>query len=156
MTELDCETFDSTVRSLASLTGISVDDIHTRLSVWSWPAFERAAQRQEIGGFAVARAELWRRVFGDIPIPVPDAVYWFHATRVLPNTDFAEGLLPLPSAVQRLIESLEKVGLRNASAAVRSFHRKNHEKKMGRPGSWGPFGHLVKDAAFSPVQNHFF
>lgn len=27
---------------------------------------------------------------------------------------------------------------------------------MQHRGSWGPFGHLVKDAAFSPVQNHFF
>jgi hypothetical protein len=83
-------------------------------------------------------------------------VYWFHATRVLPDSDFAEGLLPLPSAVPRLIESLAKIGLRPASARGRSFHRDAHAEKLKHRGSWGPFGHLVKDAALSPVQNHFF
>jgi hypothetical protein len=92
----------------------------------------------------------------DLPRPVPATVYWFHATRVLPNTDFAEGLLPLPSAVPRLIESLGRIGLRPASARAKSFHRDAHKEKMEHPGSWGPFGHLVRDAAFSPIQHHFF
>jgi hypothetical protein len=86
---------------------------------------------------------------------VPGAVYWFHATRVLPNTDFAEGLLPLPSAVPRLIESFARIGLRPAAARAKSFQRDAHKEKMQHRTSWGPFGHLVRDAAFSPVQNHF-
>lgn len=156
MTELDCETFESTVHSLSSMTGTSGDDIRTRMSAWTWRAFNRFAQRRGIGGFDVARAELWARVFGDAPRPIPDIVYWFHATRVLPNTDFGEGLLPLPSAVPRLIESLEKIGLRPASRTEGSLHSDAHVRKMNHRGSWGPFGHLVKDAAFSPIQNHFF
>src|SRR5689334_14823082 len=107
VTTLDCETLESAVRSLSSMTGTSDDDIRARMSAWTWRAFDRFAQRRGIGGFDVARAELWSRVFGDASRPIPDIVYWFHATRVLPNTDFAEGLLPLPSAVPRLIESLE-------------------------------------------------
>lgn len=154
--ELDCETADSAVRSLCSITGVSAGDIRARMLKWNHRAFERFAQRRGIGGFEVARSELWRRVFGDLPRPIPGAVYWFHATRVLPNTDFAEGLLPLPAAVPRLIESLQKIGLQPAAPSERSFHRQAHEEKMQHETSWGPFGHLVKEAAFSPIQNHFF
>jgi hypothetical protein len=154
--ELDCETSDTTVRSLSSLTGVSDDDIFTRLSAWTWSAFERFARRRGIGGYDIACAELWRRVFRDLPHPVPATVYWFHATRVLPDADFAEGLLPLPLAVPRLLESLGRIGLRPASVRAKSFHRDAHKEKMKHRGSWGPFGHLVRNAAFSPVQNHFF
>src|SRR5207253_484782 len=155
-TELDCETIESAVRSLSSMTHTSVDDIRARMSAWTWRAFDRFAQRRGIGGLDVGRAELWARVFGDASRPIPDVVYWFHATRVLPKTDFAEGLLPLPAAVRRLIESLEKIGLRPASATTKCFHRDAHVRKMKDRGSWGPFGQLVKDAAFSSLQNHFF
>lgn len=94
VTELDCETLESAIRSLSSMTGTSVADIRARMSAWTRRAFDRFAQRRGIGGFDVARAELWVRVFGHTSRPIPDIVYWFHATRVLPNTDFAEGLLP--------------------------------------------------------------
>jgi hypothetical protein len=154
--QLDCETPDSTIRSLSSLTGVSAEEIRRRLSTWSWRAFERFAQRRGIGGHEVARAELWRQVFDPILPPVPRVVCWFHATRVLPSTDFAEGLLPLPAAVPRLIGSLERIGLRRAPNIGSSFHAHAHDEKMSHRSSWGSFGHLVRDAAFSPMQNHFF
>jgi len=112
LAELDCETSESTIRSLASLAGISIDDLRSRLaSTLSYRSFERKARRQEFGGHDLARAALWRKVFGDLEPPVPSVVYWFHATRVLPGTTFSEGLLPLPDAVPRLVASLREVGV---------------------------------------------
>jgi hypothetical protein len=122
----------------------------------SFRAFEQMARRRGIGGYDVARAALWRKVFGDLDPPVPSVVNWFHATRVLPCTDFSEGLLPLPDAVPRLVESLREIGLQPSPANKSSYQRDIHEEKLQWRGSWGPFGHLVRDAALSPTQNHFF
>jgi hypothetical protein len=87
---------------------------------------------------------------------VPSVVYWFHATRVLPGARFSEGLLPLPEAVPRLVASLREIELQPAPASERSYQRDAHEEKLEWRGSWGPFGHLVRDAALSGAQNHFF
>jgi hypothetical protein len=157
MVELDCETPESATRSLASLLGIKVDDLCGRLATaQSFRAFEQMARRRGIGGYDVARAALWHKVFGDLDPPVPSVVNWFHATRVLPGTEFSEGLLPLPDAVPRLVESLRKIGLQPAPANKSSYQWDIHEQKLQWRGSWGPFGHLVRDAALSPTQNHFF
>jgi len=54
-----------------------------------------------------------------------------------------------------LIEALRKYGIRRRSNAG-SFARGAHQRKMEFRGSWGPFGHLVKEASFSSAQDHFF
>jgi hypothetical protein len=158
LAELDCETFESATRSLASLVGINIDDLRSRLvNAQSFRAFEQKARRHGIaGGYDYARDALWRKIFGDLEPPAPSVVYWFHATRVLPGASFSEGLLPLPEAVPRLLASLKEIGLQPAPASERSYQRECHEEKLAWRGSWGPFGHLVREAALSNTQNHFF
>lgn len=143
LTELDCDSFDTALGSLAALTKIEAPELSRRLLTVPLDAFET---RSADLGMHDATAWLWRRlVESDDAPPVPDVVYWFHATRVLRDTDFRDGLLPLPAAAVRLEQ------LFGPSRRSRAF-----AEKVGHRASWGPFGHLVREAAFSPMQNHFF
>jgi hypothetical protein len=143
LTELDCDSFDTALGSLSALTKIEAPELSRRLLTVPLDAFET---RSADMGVHDATAWLWRRVVGsDEARPIPDVVYWFHATRVSRDTDFRDGLLPLPAAAARLEQ------LFGPSRRSRAF-----KEKMEHRASWGPFGHLVREAAFSPMQNHFF
>jgi len=156
--ELDCESPETAINSLAEITGVSPESILERCRQWPFANFERFGLRQGIGGFDVARDELWRRVIQAETRPLPATICWFHATRVLPCTNFAEGLLPLNMMVDRLTESLERVGvLRARDREGRYISSYDHAQKIEHGSqSWGPDASLVKDATFDPAQNHFF
>lgn len=143
LTELDCDSADTTRDSLSVLTKIEASELTRRLRTVPLDEFET---RSADIGVHDATAWLWRQVVDSDDIrPVPDVVYWFHATRVSRDTDFRDGLLPLPAAAARIEQ------LFGPSRRSRAFR-----EKMEHRASWGPFGHLVREAAFSPMQNHFF
>jgi hypothetical protein len=156
--ELDCESPESAISSLAALTGVSSESILERCRKWRFHNFKRFGLRRGINGFDVAREELWRRVIQSETRPLPTSVCWFHASRVLPSTDFSEGLLPLNRMVDRLTESIEKAGIRRSrDHEGRYVSSHEHEQKIEHGSqSWGPDASLVKDATFDPAQNHFF
>lgn len=153
---LDCETFDSTLQSLAKVFKCSPAALrhflaspeigsHYEKHFYEMPEFD--TYLYQVVGAKLGAAHL------------PDAVYWFHTTRVLPGTTFAEGILPLghvlPKLKSILVEAVDDVDakerLRAAldKNAIGDFH---YQSKTGDELHWGPYAILVRDVAFSTEQ----
>jgi hypothetical protein len=148
MRALDCYDLNSTVTSLANLLSTDPQQLRAALAALRWTDFEAGDF-----GYNPAPKVLWNHIVGPDTVPLtPDLVYWFHATRVPPDTDFAEG-------IQHLMERLPKIrDLLTALAALidktsatlpppwthnGGFH---YNLKTSDPIHWGPHGFLVRDA----------
>ena len=60
-----------------------------------------------------AREVLWNQIVGRETVPpIPKVVYWFHATRVRPETDFAEGIQPLGERLPAIKDFLTALAAR--------------------------------------------
>jgi hypothetical protein len=101
----------------------------------------------------------------DSDLPEPLGVRWFHATRALEGTTFAEGLLPTLQALPKLWDCLGRIAERWTSPAEwieyqRSFEKgdRHFAKQFHRKqefDEWeGPFAFLVRDAALGRHGGH--
>lgn len=149
---LDCSTLSSAINGLAQGTGVSEAEILDFLDRVDLDAhYERNTQlgmgNEELG-------KLFRETFG-CDFPKPDRVYWFHLTRVPPQVNFSDGLLPLDGALPKIwsamIEALRgtthSAGLRALqSGPIRDFQY-NH--KVGQAIHGGPHAMLARESAFS-------
>jgi hypothetical protein len=98
-------------------------------------------------------AELFRSKFGG-ELHRWDNVCWFHLTRVPANTDFAEGILPLHLALEKVWGTLISIlsdARRRANleklrgAGVDDFQ---YNLKTGDTSLSGPYAMLVRESAF--------
>lgn len=156
---LDCESPEKAIASLAAVMNVPLCHLEQRLSSWPWRSFCAFEKEHTI---AMAREELWRRTFAEAKPPVTFECYWFHMTRVLPETDYREGLLPLGDKLAELLTlRLEEAGVMRertpsgdyASTSAYDEKIQNATRNGGR--SLGPFGSLLREIAFWPGQNLF-
>ena len=147
---LDCSSVDTAAESLCGLLGLSRADLDSKVAGIDvdWNHDNTSPEDQVLIQFGVDP---------NVP-PAPTAVRWFHATRALPGTTFADGLLPTGAALPKMWEALGTCARRWLSDAAwveyqQSFSRANRRlaaqfrRKHMTPGWEGPFGFLVKDAA---------
>lgn len=89
MLSLDCHNTDSALTSLGTLLSIDRRRLRAALKSFSFSEFEASL----IGSCYPPLQVLWNQIVGPgTAPPIPDLVCWFHATRVPPGTDFAEGI----------------------------------------------------------------
>lgn len=149
---LDCESFDAALGSLAQIFQTTPEDLKTLLSSKEIGArYER--HWEELPDFSDYIYGVAEQHFGS-PLPL-DAVCWFHTTRVLPGTTFAEGILPLnqvlPSLKERLLEVVDDASVREQLR--HAFHAgrvgdHHYANKTQNSMHWGPYAILVRDVAF--------
>jgi hypothetical protein len=154
MSFLDCQTLDSTIASLAQLLSFDNGELELRsaLSNLSLPEFEASLRyaKHDPGRL------LWDRIVGPTtPPPIPATTYWFHATRVLPGTDFRDGIQPFGARIPVMKEFLETLAARIHLSPPREQDpmgpweeqgRSHHSWKFSNRSDSGPFGFLVRDA----------
>ena len=157
---LDCESQDSTHRSLLNLFGCSKEDLISLLATIDIEAiyqdFEASPKippdeyvyQKAIKAFGVSSA--------------PKFVCWFHLTRTTQDATFEQGILPLGKALSSIWETLFKIfeGTEHHStiielkaSGVKNYH---YNLKTPDPFHWGPFAMLVKETAFNAkkIGNH--
>lgn len=155
MPSLDCHNVDSTLTSIGTL--LSTDRCRLRAALMGFPFSEFEASRPHPDDLHdPPRVVLWNRIVGPgATPPIPDVTYWFHATRVPPGTDFAEGIQPLGErlpAIKAFLATLAgQLDLPPASQeTATSFWGQQggfqSSLKAPCPLHWGPFAFLVRDA----------
>lgn len=149
---LDCESFESALQSLSLIFQTSSTTLIEHLSNHVIDSYF-----EENPHFPYDFSDyLYERVAGQFGTPkLLDAVCWFHLTRVVENTSFAEGIQPLGAILPRLQtilvdlvdDDLVKTALCTALDQGRIDEFLYHFK-TDDPLHWGPFAILVRDVAF--------
>jgi hypothetical protein len=155
MGSLDCHTLNSTLSSLAKLFSTDEGELRGALTGFSFPAF--------VAILANAREHpetvLWNRIVGTgTRTPIPATTFWFHATRVMPGTDFRQGIQPLMEWLPHIRDSLDKISARigrsarpNSAVVGRRQGGRAYTLKTSDPIHWGPYAFLVRDAILRPA-----
>lgn len=153
---LDCECYESALKSISDAHGLGTSEV-TRFLLGV--DLDKAGRMDESYDKYLER--LFRERFGP-PIRPWDAVCWFHLTRVPPITDFAEGILPLNLALNRIWDTV--IGIPKETQTRTNLKRL---RAMGVPDylyqmkacakiHWGPYAMLVREVAFHArsIANH--
>jgi hypothetical protein len=157
---LDCESYASARKSLRDAFQISdgaLIDFLTNLDVDEIYEACDAAEEPRRGALVDAVESHFKCEAGPI-----EKVAWFHLTRTLPTTTFAEGILPLGLVLERIWHILISIpGDKERSANLETL------KKIGVPDHlyqlkttsafhYGPYAMLVRETAFQSKQmgNH--
>jgi hypothetical protein len=149
---LDCHNVDSALTSLAGLLSVDERGLKAALMDLSPTAFEASLRHAGQRSSTV----LWDRIVGKgTPPPLPAIIHWFHATRVLPGTDFCEGIQPLVARLP-IIESFlatletqiscEPLPQDSSPRFWREQGGFQYSLKTESSAHWGPFAFLVRDA----------
>ena len=143
---------NSAANSISQHIGISSTDIIGRLKEYSHNQFEDDCNSIRIEPTKILK----RKILGEISIPAPDSIIWFHGTRVFKNCYFSEGILPLnvvlPRIELKIKELANEVGLSNESELCQKQIPKGsrfgylYELKTADPQQWGPYAFLTRDA----------
>jgi hypothetical protein len=150
---LDCESRESTLNSLSAILHCSPVHLESTLRQFDLEGYLRANPRRDYA----PRELVWNQVVGvNVPVPIPDAIYWFHATRVLPATRFEEGLQPLGERVTKLTAFITKlaeqsgISISDSQGRNPSLYREqgsyHYGAKVHDRRHWGPYAFLVRDA----------
>jgi len=150
---LDCESRESAFDSLcqlfgcrdealtAFLSGRSLDDEFSR-------DYKRLPQFDEF---------IYQRACAALGTPqMPEQLCWFHGTRVPPGTTFAEGILPLPLALESLKRSIQETLVDDADRqeVANAFARPDGltfqlQHKLTSTTEYGPFAMFVLETALN-------
>jgi len=157
---LDCESLDSTYKSIESIFGLTRETID---DVFAEPDFDRL---QVEHGLQDEPHLLFERMRSESRASLRfDAVCWFHLSRVPSPESFRNGILPLPDQTNAIWDSLRSLAGKQISDAAWAEFRTQmgdshsaflYHMKLNDPDHWGPYGVLVRDVAFCPteVSNH--
>jgi hypothetical protein len=148
---LDCGTYQSSIRALADIYSISVRDAETFLSALDIEEEYRTKDISMRGDEYLA--ERFQAKFGG-PNHTWDRVCWFHLTRVPPNTNFDEGILPLGLALDKIWDSVISAQDDPQTKARLQMMRKTgvpdfqYNFKVPSASLHGPYAMLVREVAF--------
>jgi len=156
---LDCENYDSSIKCLADAYAAKISDVEALLSALDLE--EEYRTRKIPVPSDEYLAGLFQSRFGR-PVHVWDNIYWFHLTRVPANTDFAEGILPLRLALEKIWTALISVQDDARKRAIlerlrdRGVPDYQYKLKAGVPLHDGPYAMLVRESAFhsAAMWNH--
>jgi len=139
---LDCESLEGALTSLSRLLGLKCKELKATLLAYSMEEFE-----SDCAPFVPnPRAILWDRIVGPrTSQPIPATIYWFHATRVKPGSDFSEGILPLNIMYPRLKLMLEEMAGRPIQIGSNPDDRQL-KLKLSDSAHWRPHAFLIRDA----------
>lgn len=146
MADLDCSSFESALESTAAVLGVLPGLLLDQLRDFDVSALPESERRQH----AYAHL-LVRHVTGvdRLALPTPERITWFHATRVPPHIDFAEGLLPLRSVhepIKTYLAQLDKELPSKAERKSRHSPGLGAGLKLHSGMGEGPFAFLVREA----------
>ncbi|KQY80923.1 hypothetical protein [Pelomonas sp. Root1444] len=150
---LDCESRESAFDSLRQLFGCSVERLRAFLSDASVDEeFSRDYQRlPQFDEF------VYQRACAALGTPqVPEELCWFHGTRVPPGTNFADGILPLPLALESLKRSIHETLTNDTDRqeVATAFARGDGltfqlQHKLTSGTEFGPFAMFVLETALN-------
>jgi len=149
---LDCESYESSLKSICDLYGVNPDDaVKFLLGV----DFSEEHQRERYISKAPPDylTDSFHSQFGS-PTQAWDTVCWFHLTRAPANADFSEGILPLHLALDKIWRTLISTAsdpLRKANLEkLRDNGVPDHLYQMKTESRIhsGPYAMLVKESAF--------
>ena len=156
---LDCENYDSSIKCLADAYAAKISDVEVFLSALD---LEKEYRTRKISVPSDEYlAGLFQSRFGR-PVHVWNTICWFHLTRVPANTDFAEGILPLRLALEKIWRALISVqDDARKKAILESLRDKGvpdfqYKHKVGVALHDGPYAILVRESAFhsAAIGNH--
>jgi hypothetical protein len=141
---LDCESEDLALTSLAGLLGENPQKLKASLTSLKPEELEAAAESQD------GNDALWNKIVGSgTRSPIPRVIHWFHATRVRPETDFSEGILPLSlilPAIRSCLISLATGETSAGSSTALLSPGFQYVLKTSNSIHQGPHAFLVRDA----------
>jgi len=158
---LDCESFDSALRSCAGLLRMTPAALLNRVRSFEYEDTLESERR----GYPYEELFLLR-TFGlsGSDLPAPPVVMWFHATRVPDGTSFEEGLLPMSARLEHIWAFLGQLASDwSTSQEWEAFRRgmrgqgaSQYALKVSSGLAEGPFAFLVRDMIFQPgtLGNH--
>lgn len=143
---LDCSSIQSTITSLANLYEISEEQLLVRLKTFSF---------KKVLLFEDELIE-WISTEKDSTALIPDAIIWFHTTRIRREINFkATGLKPLyqclPEIKQFIIQIVDKFG--GYSPGGSEGFMMSYCSKIKSLESQGPYAFSIRDAAFRSGRN---
>ncbi len=151
MIALDCESRHSALESLSAIFGVSPAILDGFLTEFDLDEHFETHDPLNYGNREL-RLVLEHRL-NVVAAPL-DRVYWFHLSRTLPDTDFADGIQPLAKALDPVWRTLlhvfsgtphEERLIQMKEAGVPSFQ---YRLKVGSPKLAGPYAMLVRESAF--------
>jgi hypothetical protein len=164
MTLLDCESIDSIYGSLEAIAGAKRSAIESFLDSMDLDALYNSNSPPScpVNDYLL---DAFRKNFrSNLSY---DATCWFHRTRVVGDTNFEAGILPLGQQLDSIWDFLhslvrgaisEKQWRAFRQEKLQSAHHLAHlyAMKTEKPFYWGPYAILVRDIAFKPkeVGNH--
>jgi len=148
---LDCETYSSTMKSLATIYDVNTYEIEE-----FYKSFD-IDNHFEVNDPDCSGDQELRNVFEEriqVESQKLDKVCWFHLTRALPEENFNEGILPLSKSLEKIwdvlfcvfIDTKHYSNLKAIKDSGVDNFQYNH--KVGVDLLAGPFAMLVKDVAF--------
>jgi hypothetical protein len=152
---LDCESLDSAIASISAVLRIPSEQLLEALRAFdinAVPESERAELPYE--ELLVKHA----CGFDSSRLPAPDVTLWFHATRVRPDTDFHEGILPLSGRLDAIWALLAEL----AADWTTPDEWQHFKCNMGGQGAqlyalkvsdkihYGPFAFVVREIISNP------
>ena len=144
MKELDCESIESTYKSLEAILGIKKSDLCQLFD--SVEVYGKTRERYCESLFTyIQRKTDCQAHF--------DKTCWFHATRTWPDNTYEDGLLPTKQALNKISDFCSELVKRQTTIPERI--------KSSNPGgdaclhelkccNGGPFGFLIREFAFVP------
>ena len=157
---LDCESQDSTYRSLSNLFGCSKKDL---ISLLGEIDIEAIYQDPEASPDIPPANYVHQKAIKAFGVnSAPKFVCWFHLTRTTQDATFEQGILPLGKALSTIWETLLKIFegtdhhsnlIELKASDIENYH---YNLKTSNPFHYGPFAMLVKDTAFKAkeIGNH--
>ena len=162
---LDCETLESTYESVQDLCGMNRGEVNGLLDALDLDACSEDDPRRHWDTPSRILSLFEDKIGRTVPF---DEVHWFHLTRASQDTDFADGILPLRQCIDRIWDFL--FSLPSNVISSDEWTRFRNEMERNLPGGfaelyrmkvsdrlhWGPYGILIKEAAFVPMDlgNH--
>jgi hypothetical protein len=148
---LDCESYESALKSISDAHDLNVTDVVDFLERFDVDKEYETKKIQEACDRHLAT--MFRSHFG-LQVRPWEAVCWFHLTRVPPGTDFAEGILPLHLALDKIWQTVIAISSKAQTKANLERLRQTgvpdhpYNLKISARIHSGPHAMLVKEVAF--------
>jgi hypothetical protein len=151
LTVLDCESYESSLKSICDLYEATAADVTGFL--WAVDLDKEHEKRMTSVSPRDPLTDLFESCFG-LPTRAFHQVHWFHLTRVPRGTDFAEGILPLHLVLKTIWQTVISIPTdARTKANLQKLEKKGlpdnfYGLKTQSPTHSGPYAVLVRESAF--------